>query len=171
MWLDEVKADSTAMDEVKAQVARFRELKHALDAAEVAYKSAQMMYDNFCQQILSQTLRQNGLEALKCDDGTLLTVEQQTKCSIKKDKASKDNVAAWLREQGADNMIKSQLIVMPSAKAQLDRLGIAYDEDVSMNTNSVKAYILGEMRMGNLTSEDLPSGLSWYQFDTISVKD
>ena len=170
-WLDEAVADKTAMAEVKAQVVRWRELRKELAEAETKFKCAQMMYDNFCQQVLSQTLRQNGLEALKCEDGTLLTVELQTRCSIKKDEASKADVAKWLREQGADNLIKSQLIVMPSAKAALDKLGIAYDEDVSMNTNSVKAYILGEMRMNNISAADLPKGLSWYQYDTISFKE
>lgn len=170
-WLDEQPADATAMAEVKQVVAKWRELREALAKAEFEYTQAKNLYEAFVKTDMVGKLRTNGIETLGLEDGSRLEVVQQTKCSIKKDKASQDQVAAWLREHDADNLVKSQLIVMPSQKAKLEQMGIAFDEEVSMNTNSVKAFILGEMRMNNIQTEDIPSGISWYQWDDIAVKE
>ena len=170
-WLDEQPADSTAMAEVKQVVAKWRELKAAMDEAEFNFTRAKNIYEAYVKSDMVGRLRQNGIESLGLEDGSRLEVVQQTKCSIKKDQASQDEVAAWLRQHEADQLVKSQLIVMPSQKAVLDKMGIAYDEDITMNTNSVKAFILGEMRMNNIQVEDLPKGLSWYQWDDVVVKE
>lgn len=170
-WLDELPVDGTAMAEVKQLVAKWRQLKAVLVAAETAYKCAEAEYTQFIQSYMVGKLRQNGLEALTLEDGTLLTVVQQTRCSVKKDSASKEEVAAWLRSKGADALVKSELKVSNLRKDELNKLGIPFDEEVSMNTNSIKAYILGEMRVNNMTAEDLPKGLSWYQWDDINVQE
>lgn len=170
-WLDEQPVDATALSEVKQVVAKWRELREALAKAEFEYTQAKNLYDAFVKTDMVEKLRTNGVETLGLADGSRLEVVQQTKCSIKKDKASKAQVASWLREHDADNLVKSQLIVMPSQKEKLEQMGIAFDEEVSMNTNSVKAFILGEMRMNNIQTEDIPSGISWYQWDDIAVKE
>ena len=169
-WLDELPADQTAMGEVKAMIQQWKALRAKLVAAETAYACAQAVYDNFVKNVAVAKLRQNGLESLKLEDGTLLTVVQQTKCSVKKDDVSKKQVAKWLQEVGAPALVQSQLIVMESNEEQLKKLGIPFDKEVSMNTNSIKAFVLGEMAVNHMTAADLPKGLSWYQWDDIKVQ-
>lgn len=166
-WLEEVGTDGTAMEEIKKVVSHWRELKFKLDEATSVMEQAKKVYDEYVKTVAS-TFRTNGMEQLRLEDGMELEVVAAVRCSITKE--GKENVAEWLRAKGADNLVKSQLIVMPSAKAQLDKLGIAYDEDVAMNTNSVKAWVKGEMEMQNITLEDLPKGLSWFMYDDIKVR-
>lgn len=166
-WLDEVGADKTAMVEVKQVIDKWRELRFALDEQELKYEVAKKQYDEYVKTV-SSTLRQNGLEALKLEDGSMLEVVEQVRCSITKD--GRNAVADWLRSKGADNLVKAQLIVDASHKAELQQMGVAYDEDVSMNTNSVKAWVRGEMAVQNVGLNDLPKGLSWFQYDEIKVR-
>lgn len=166
-WLDEVGADKTAMVEVKAVIDKWRELRFKLDNAEAVMAEAKKQYDEYVKTV-SSTLRQNGLEALKLEDGSMLEVVEQVRCSITKD--GRNAVADWLRNKGAEQLVKSQLVVDASHKQQLEEEGIAYDEEVSMNTNSVKAWVKGEMQMGTVGLNDLPKGLSWFQYDEVRVK-
>lgn len=168
-WLDEVGIDATAMSEVKKVVEKWRDLKFRRDEAEELLKNAEKQYNEFCTDVVSKVFRRNGLESLKLEDGSTVEVVEQVRCSITKD--GKNSVANWLREHGAEQLVKSQLIVMPSAAAVLKQMGIGYDEEVSMNTNSVKAWVRGELQVQNVRLEDLPKGLSWYMYDEIRVKE
>lgn len=168
-WLEEVGADATAMAAVHKAVDKWRELRFKRDEAESRFKAAEKVYNDFCNDVVAKLFRQNGLEALKLEDGSTVEVVEKIRCSIQKD--SKKQVADWLRQHQADNLVKSQLIVMPSAAPKLKELGIGYDEEVDMNTNSVKAWVKGEMNVQNISVDDLPKGLSWYEYDEIQVKE
>lgn len=139
-----------------------------MDDAESVYKARKAEYDDYVK-VFAQVFRTNGLESLRLEDGSEVGVVAKVSCSIQK--AHKAEVADWLREHGAEQLVKAQLIVMPSAKQKLDELQIAYDEDVEMNTNSVKAWVRGEMDMQNVGLDDLPKGLSWYVYDDVQVKE
>lgn len=170
-WIDEMSLDNTAMNEVREAVKKWRELQLARMKAEIEFKKADAAYTDYVQKIMTGLLRRNGLESLKCEDGTMISVKTNTKCSIKKDEESRKNVADWLRDHNADALIKEQLIVMPSNAFKLREMNIPYDSVEEMNTNSVKAFILSEMRVNNITINDLPKGLAWYQWDDIEVSD
>lgn len=169
-WLDNVDVDRTAMSEVKKSITKWRELYRAMFQAQAAYEKAKEKYETFVADEMIRKLRTNGMESITLEDGTVVSVCTNTKCSQVKDKQLRKNVAAWLKERGMESMVKEELIVMPSNKAALDKLGIAYDENTDVNTNSLKAYILSEMRLNNLTAQDLPKGISWYQWDDINVQ-
>lgn len=168
-WLDEVQADNTAMAEVGKMVDKLRSAQFAMDNAEVAFNEAKNQYQKVVQEVC-QCFRNNGLEALHCSDGAEIQIASNVRCSIKKDAAAKAEVAKWLRDRGMDNLISSELIVMPSNKAKLDSMGVAYDEETTMNTNSVKAYVKGELECGSLAREDIPKGLSWFEYDDVIIK-
>lgn len=169
-WLDNVGADKTAMSEIKKAIEQWRELYRAMFKAQAVYEEAKEKYESFVADEMVLKLRTNGMEAITLEDGTVVSVCTNTKCSQVKDPQLRKNVAAWLKERGMESMVKEELVVMPSNKATLDKLGIAYDENTDVNTNSLKAYILSEMRLNNLTPQDLPKGISWYQWDDINVQ-
>ena len=59
---------------------------------------------------------------------------------------------------------------------KLDKLkdaGITFEKVDTMNTNSVKAFVLDELgQKGNpatITKEDLPKGLNFFQYDEMEV--
>lgn len=163
-WIDEVAVDKTAMSEVKACIVTLKKALDAMTKAEMQYEIAKEKYEQEVKKT-SELLRLNGLEALKCEDGSQLELVQNVRCSISK--SGKDSVAQWLRQQGAERLVKSQLVVDSSHSSELKNMGIAYDEEVEMNTNSVKAWVKGEMEMGNVSVSDLPKGLSWFSYEEV----
>lgn len=169
-WLDAVPADKTAMAEVNAMVSKLRAAQFAMDNAEQVFTNLKNEYQKVVQEVC-QCFRNNGLEALQCSDGHSVQITSNVRCSIKKDDASKNEVAKWLRERGMDNLVKSELIVMPSQAEKLRQMNVPFDETLDMNTNSVKAYVRGELDCGSMTREDIPKGLSWFEYDDVVIKE
>lgn len=167
-WLDSDDTKAVLLG-IKEQVGKWKDLQKDMLAKQTAYEIAKDAYDEHCKQLCA-LLRQNGLETLRLETGEELTVQETVKCSVKKDEESKQEVADWLREQGMEQLVDSTLTVMPSNRSILDSNGVAYDEEVVMNTNKIKAYVKSEMEKGNLSRDELPAGLSWYVFDTLGVK-
>lgn len=119
---------------------------------------------------VAETFAMNGIDELTTTSGIRYRVETVSQCSIKKD--AKRNVAKWLREHGADHLVKEQCIVPVSQKQKLDAEKIIYEEDVDCNTNSVKAFLLGALGQkgspATITMDDLPNGLTLFQYETVS---
>lgn len=169
-WLDEVNVDNTAMTEIKKAIQQFKLRQSAMIEAETKFLACKAEYDSYCKE-LAAMLRRNGVESMKCEDGSTISVDTQIKASVSKDLTKRKEVAGWLEEHGMGNLVTHEYHVTatPAAKALLESNSIAYDDEVEMNTNSIKAYVKGELNRGNMSEDDLPSGLSWYQFDVIKV--
>ena len=55
----------------------------------------------------------------------------------------------------------------------MKQAGVIYEEQTTMNTNAVKAFLLDQLGQkgspATITKEDLPHGLNFYQFDEMEV--
>lgn len=167
MWLDE-QNNVTVTSEVKKAIDEWRSLQFEADAVQAQYEAKQQKADKAKAELCS-LLRLNGLESMGLDDGTRIEVKEKVKCSVGKD--SKAQVAQWLQEIGAGDLVAEQVIVMPSAIPVLQANHIGFDRDLNFNTNSIKAWVKGEMDRQHIRKEDLPKGLSWFQYDELVVKE
>lgn len=168
-----VETTSNLMNQIKGHVSKLLELRRQLAKAEDAYKKAKDEYSRFSRQVLPDIFKLNGLDGLQTDDGTVVRIITKTECSINKNDADKNKVAKWLREHGAEQLVKTECHVPSSQVSKLKENNIIYEETMSMNTNSVKAFIIDQLgQKGNpamITKEDLPQGLHFFQFDEVEV--
>lgn len=171
-WMDEVEV-KPFMDEVNAQIKRLTDLKWKMEEAEEALKQAEKEYNDFVHNTFCQVFRTNGLESFKLADGTRINVITKTSCSINKNDTDRERVAQWLRERGADTLVKSELHVTSEHKAELDSMGIPNEETTTMNTNAVKAWLLDQLGqkggVAQISVEDIPKGINFYQYDDIEI--
>ena len=174
--LDGVEIEQTAnlMAQIKEHVKELRRRQWAVMEAEEALKKAQASYDDYSQHVLPDLFKMNGLDMLKMDDGAIVRVITTTRCSINKNDADKANVAKWLREHNGEALVKAECICPASQKAALKANGIIFEETTAMNTNAVKAFLLDQLgQKGSpavITKEELPKGLSFYQYDEMEVQ-
>ena len=174
--LDGVEIEQTAnlMAQIKAHVVELRKRQWAVEEAEEALRKAQASYDDYSQHVLPDLFKMNGLDMLRMDDGAIVRVVTTTRCSINKNDADKQNVAKWLREHNGESLVKSECICPSSQLDALKRAGIIYQEETTMNTNAVKAFLLDQLGQKGapavITKEDLPKGLSFYQYDEMEVQ-
>lgn len=173
-WMDEVEV-KPFMEEVNSQIKRLTDLKWKVEQAQEALDKATKEYDDYVHNTFCQVFRTNGLESFRLSDGTRINVITKTSCSINKNEKDKEAVANWLREHGAPELVKSELHVPAASKykQELDALGIPNEETMTMNTNSVKAWLLDMLGQKGGTAqiavEDIPKGIHFFQYDDVEI--
>lgn len=173
--LDDVTVEQTAglMQKIQEHVKELRRLQWAMMEAEEAYKEAEKAFNNYSRNTMPDLFKMNGLDALRTEDGMMVRVVTKTNCSINKGDVDRTNVAKWLREHGAENLVKSECIVPPSQIEKLKAAQITYEEETTMNTNSVKAFVLDQLGQkgspATITKDDLPKGLNFFQYDEMEI--
>ncbi len=174
--LDDVPIEVTAnlMSQIKGHIKELRARQWAVEKATEALRKAQASFDEYSQKVLPELFKMNGLDMLKMEDGSIVRVITTTKCSINKNDKDRANVAKWLREHNGETLVKSECICPSSQLDALKQAGIIYEEQTTMNTNAVKAFLLDQLgQKGSpavITKEDLPKGLSFYQFDEMEIQ-
>lgn len=162
------------MEEIKKQVNVLRSFREKMEQAEAQFKEAKEAYENFATNTLPDMFKLNGISAVSDDEGHIYAVETVTSCSINKNAADKNNVINWLRQQGADTLVKGQCVVPLSQKEALSAASITYEEETTVNTNSVKSFVLSALGQkespATIAKEDLPKGLNFFQYDHVVVK-
>lgn len=173
--LDDVEIEQTSnlMKQIQEHVAKLKKLKWDVELATEALDKAQKAYDDFSQHVLPDLFKMNGLDMLKTDDGAIVRVITTTRCSINKNDEDKQNVAKWLRNHNGEALVKSECVCPSSQLDALKKAGIIYQEETTMNTNAVKAFLLDQLgQKGSpavISKEDLPKGLNFYQYDEMEI--
>lgn len=173
--LDDVQIEQTAnlMAQIKEHVKTLRAKQWKMMEAEEAFKKAEADYLEYSRTVMPDLFKMNGLDMLQMEDGSVVRVATKTTCSINKNDADRANVAKWLREHNGSELVKSECICPSSQVDALKKAGIIFEEETTMNTNAVKAFLLDQLgQKGSpavITKEDLPKGLNFYQFDEMEV--
>lgn len=173
--LDDVTVEQTSnlMAQIQQHVKKLKDLKWKMLEAEEEFKRCEQEYTEFARNVMPDLFKMNGLDTLTTDDGHKVQVVTKTQCSINKNDEDRSNVAKWLRAHGGTELVKSEFIVPVSQREKLMNSGITYEEETTMNTNQVKAFLLDQLgQKGNpamITKEDLPKGLHFFQFDEVEV--
>lgn len=173
--LDDVPVEVTLnlMSLINDHVKKLRELQWKMLEAEEAFKKAEKQYLDYSRNVMPDLFKLNGLDALQMEDGSMVRIVTKTQCSINKNETDRNNVAQWLREHNASSLVQSECIVPISQVEKLKAASIVYEEEMSMNTNSVKAFILDQLGQkgspATITKEELPKGLNFFQFDETEV--
>lgn len=173
--LDDVEITQTSnlMKQIQDQVSKLRALQWKMIEAKEAAEQAEKEFNEFSRNVMPDLFKMNGLDALRLEDGSVVQVVTKTTCSINKNDKDRNNVAEWLRAHDAAHLIKSECIVPTSQIDKLKSNGIIYEEETTMNTNSVKAFVLDQLGQkgapATITKEDLPKGLNFFQFDEMEI--
>lgn len=173
--LEDVTVEQTAglMQQIQEHVKKLRALQWKMIEAEEAFKTAEKEYNDYSRTVMPDLFKMNGLDALRLEDGSMVRVVTKTNCSINKNDTDRNNVAEWLKEHGAPQLVKSECIVPPSQIEKLKAASIIYNEETTMNTNSVKAFVLDQLGQkgapATITKDDLPKGLNFFQFDEMEI--
>lgn len=177
-WMEAEKtALEPVMEQLRKQSETLRELEFAMMAAEDAYEQAKARFTEYATKTLPQLYLDNGIDSLTLSDGKTIRIATKTRASILKGadngKTSKALIGKWLREHDGENLITSTITVDEQAKPMLNKVGIPYSEDMDINTNSLKAFIVGALGQSGspatITMDDLPKGLSFYQWQQAEV--
>lgn len=169
--------DPMMLQQVKEAGKKLLELRAQMLIAEERFEQAKKAYDRYACVDLPQLFKNNGMDMISMQDGTQLRVITKTKASILKGKddgkSSLKSITQWLRNHNSEQLISSECIVPASQLEKLKAAGVIFEEKTTVNTNSLKALIIDMLgQTGSpaiITKDDLPQGLSFYQWDEMEV--
>lgn len=169
--------DPLLLQQINTDCDKLVELKMQMMLAEEKFEAAKKAYSDFATKQIPQLFKNNGLDMIATASGTRVRIVTKTRASILKGqddgRTSKEIIAKWLREHDADHLIKEQLICPQSQLEALKQAGITFQEDMNINTNSLKSLIIDMLGQNGgvpvINKDDLPEGLSFYQWDEAEI--
>lgn len=166
-FLENPEQTGTMVKQLQQAAATMKQLEFDMMVAEEEYNKAKAKFLAFATKELPDLFLSQGVSTIALEDGGAITIKTRTKASIKKGK--EQSVLDFLRARQAGHLLKERLVVSQNDYEALKKSGIPFEEESNVNTISLKAYVLDEMAQGNLSAEDLPEGLSWYQWQQAEV--
>lgn len=171
-WDNEYKP-KTVMEEVQRASDHMLELYQQMLDAEESYNKAREAYESFSRNELPTLFRNNGLDLIRLSNGKVLRIDTCTKCSLNKNDTDKANVSKWLKEHGGASLVKSQFIVTDKHAEELKEAGIEYEEDVNINTNQVKSFLLELLGQkgspARINMDEIPHGVNFFQYEEAHI--
>lgn len=171
---EELKIHITALQDALQTVALCEE---QLDAAKEILRKLQ-------EEVIPNALQGAGLSELRMvDTGLVVFIKEDIKCAIPKDDIKRNKCMEWLKKQGAEDIIKSEVII-PEINNQvinddlLDKLaglGIYYENDRAVNTNTLKAWFREKLGMKKGTyqtiePDSVPKEFSLYHYRKAEIR-
>jgi hypothetical protein len=162
------------LKEIKDKAQHLVNLYRVMTEAEEAYEAAKKAYEMYAYITLPNEMKLNGISLIQTTGGDAVRINTKYYCSPNKNETDRAEIREWLRGRGGDSLIKERLIVPQSAFEQLKASGIPFDEDSEVNTNSLKAWIKGELGasgrgIATLSIEDIPKCIHFMERDEAEV--
>lgn len=169
----QIEQTSNLMQKLKDYAQKLKQLQWEVIQCTEALNKAEKKYMDFARKEMPMLFRMNNIEEIRTDDDTLVRIATKTTCSINKNDADKQNVAKWLKEHEGEDYVKIECTVPSSQIEKLKEAGIIYSETLSMNTNSVKAFLIDQLGQkggeAKISLEDIPKGINFFQYDEMEV--
>jgi hypothetical protein len=155
---DFVDESSSALDEVMKYVDTLDTLASDIEKISEQLKEKQSLFDELSKETLPALLAQNGLDELKLSNGKKLSIKEDVFVGIPKNDEGKKLALEWLGENGGTDLIKEEVTVdnpTPELKNELRISGMTFEENTSVNTNSLKAWFKRRLGMTKGSIQDL----------------
>lgn len=170
---DELTQYTEALVEAKKQV------EHATKVLEAAEKA----YRDISQTVLPEILAKAHLTELHLDNGMVLSLKEDLKCSIPKDTLKRMACMKFLREKGYADNIKQQVVITESDEQRvsqelLDMLsdaGISYDRTEDVHSQTLKKIMreltgIGKDAFAVLDRGDIPEEFGLFLYKEAVLK-
>jgi len=158
-FLDDFKDDSqSALDEVMKYVDTLDTLLTTIANLSEELADTQKKYDDIAKNVLPAMLASNGLDELKLANGKKVTIREDVFVSVPKDEEKRKVSLEWLRNNGGEDLIKEDVVVQaPSEdfKEYLREAELVYEEEIAVNTNSLKAWFKRRLGMSKGSVQDI----------------
>lgn len=142
-FLEEISAPATALHDIMQQVTALEKAEEEVSQLEDRLIKAKEVRDKLAKIDIPGMLLQHGLEELKLSNGKKVMIKENLYVRIPKDIFIRERLFNWMKEQGAESLIKEVLTVEDPKETLfsiLNTQGVAYIHEKDVNTNALKAF-------------------------------
>lgn len=139
-------------------------------AADIAKKE----YDHYAHVIIPQEMFSAGIDSLSLASGGKISIKHNFYCQPNKNPEDRKTIVAWLRSHGGAHLVEHDATVSSSDMEALDKQGIPYIENTSVNTTKLKSFLkdgIGATSgVQQFTIEDIPACVHFQEVTTVDFE-
>jgi hypothetical protein len=144
-FLEEQQTDSSEVKVISEKAAYLVQLYREMKRTEEAFEAAKKAYDSYRLLTLPTEMLMHGVTSITTVHGQQVQVNTKYYCSPNKNDADKQQMREWLIANKGQHLIKEHAVVPQEAIKQLEEAHIPFDRDINVNTNSLKAWLKGQV--------------------------
>lgn len=157
--------------------------KANVEMAENALKTAEKVYNDLARVVLPEILGKAHLSELRLDNGTVIALKEDLKCSIPKDTLKRSVCMQFLRSKGFADNIKQQVVISESddqrvSQELLDLLtesGVSYDRTEDVHSQTLKKIMrdltgIGKDPFAEIEKGDIPDEFGLFLYKEAIVR-
>lgn len=150
-----------------------KNLRREMLNKEAEYEQAKKEYEYYASSVLPMEMFNAGVEELKLTDGSIISRKRNFYCTPNKNDDDRRIIAEWLRKHGGDELVKEKAQVDKAFIDKLKAAGLPYTEIDTINTQSLKAFIVDKLGVKNgiqqIQVEEIPDCVHFYEVNTVEI--
>lgn len=161
---DYVPEKETALSEVMRLVDALMEMQHKVELAEKELYDVKKEERRLREEIIPSYMKQHNLEELVLSNGKKVTITDELSLAVPSDEQKRKVLFSFIAEHGGGDLIKEKIVFEDADEEILNVLeqkGITYERSLTVNTNSLKAWMKRALGMtkgsvARLKPEEVP---------------
>lgn len=167
----------TVFSEISSYAQQLEALDVAIDEKEHELSELKEKRTQLESVTIPTVMMQNRIDSIGLDNGRQLTMKPVVSVRVPKNEEGRKKVLQFLYDHGAGHLIKDSLTVEDAPESLRQKLveeNIAFDTDISVNTNSLVAWAKGVLGMTKgsvqtIAKDDFPKEANLFIANVASI--
>lgn len=166
-------SDKNVLKNLSKMGEQLKTLKLRMLEAQANADAAKKEYEHYANVVLPTEMFSAGVDSLSLTSGGNITVKRNFYCQPNKNAKDRATMAAWLRENGGEYLIKSNAKVSMDDMDSLKDNNIPFIEETDINTNSLKSFLKDKIGattgVQQIKVEDIPDCIHFQEVTSVDL--
>ena len=153
---------------------KLKELQLRMLETQTIAEQAKKEYEHFANVISPQEMFSAGVDSIGLASGGALRVKHNFYCQPNKNAEDRKKIVEWLRANGGGHLVKHDATVSPEDMDKLEKNGIPFIENTSVNTTSLKAFLKDKIGattgVQQITVDEIPECIHFQEVTTVELE-
>ena len=175
-YLDQAieQSDKTVLKNLSQMGEKLKELQLKMLETQALADQAKKEFEHYANVIIPQEMFSAGVDSIGLSSGGSLKVKRNFYCQPNKNPEDKKKIVEWLRANGGGHLVKHDASVAAEDMDRLQKNGIPFIENTSVNTTSLKAFLKDKIGattgVQQIAVEDIPACIHFQEVTTVELE-
>ena len=168
------QSDKTVLKNLSQMGEKLKELQLKMLETQALADQAKKEFEHYANVIIPQEMFSAGVDSIGLSSGGSLKVKRNFYCQPNKNPEDKKKIVEWLRANGGGHLVKHDASVAAEDMDRLQKNGIPFIENTSVNTTSLKAFLKDKIGattgVQQIAVEDIPACIHFQEVTTVELE-
>lgn len=167
------QSDKTVLKNLSQMGEKLKELQLKMLETQALADQAKKEFEHYANVIIPQEMFSAGVDSIGLASGGSLKVKRNFYCQPNKNPEDKKKIVEWLCANGGGHLVKHDASVAAEDMDRLQKNGIPFIENTSVNTTSLKAFLKDKIGattgVQQIAVEDIPACIHFQEVTTVEL--